>query len=424
MDQQAPELSAEIPEFDLPLPRDRPMRSPVPPRALAISIGALVVALVAGTLSPEALRYYRALPWSLALIPALLLSYHRQWRGGTIALAVGMAVLALSPAIGFVLELPVGRWPFSVVVLSAYIAIALGGGWFSEVRRALEEVRRTQGQLRAAYAKLTESYEELQEAHLHMVRSNQLDATGQLAAGVAHEVKNPLMTLLIGIQYLKTYGKVEDEKVLGLLDDMWLAVKRADSVVRGLLDLSREREFVWKEHDPNELVERTLGLMKHDIDRHRIVLVREYEEELPPLVADGYRIQQVLINLIGNAIDVMPNGGTITVRTHGADLQGSMGGEGTGGGTGARVDGIAIVIEDTGPGIPAHVLDRVFEAFFTTKGKEHGTGLGLAVSQRLVRMHGGTLGLENLPSGARATVLLPLQPEGVERGGEETDSGG
>ena len=192
----------------------------------------------------EVLGEHRALVWSLALIPALLLAYHRRWRVVTAFLAVGMAVLALAPTAAFVLELPVADWPCSLLVLAVYIALALGGGWLSEVRQAMGELRRTQERLETAYTELTESHEELEKAHLHMVRTSQLDATGQLAAGAAHEVKNPLMTLLTGVQYLKTFGGVEDEKVKVLLGDMWLAVKRADSVVRGLLDLSREQDLV------------------------------------------------------------------------------------------------------------------------------------------------------------------------------------
>ncbi len=260
-----------------------------------------------------------------------------------------------------------------------------------------------------------------------MIRTNQLDVTGQLAAGVAHEVKNPLTTVLTGVEYLRAYGEVQDPKVRVLLDDMWVAVKRADSVVRGLLDLSREQELFWKEHDLNELVERTLRLVKHDVDRRHIRVVRALGTGLPRVTLDGYRIQQVLINLITNAADAMSEGGTLTLRTsESAVTVGSGPSEAATTGRNRRgpVPGIAIVVEDDGTGIPDEALERIFEPFFTTKGPGEGTGLGLTVARRLVRMHEGTLTLENLPTGARATIRLPLQPEGVQRAGREADTTG
>ena len=409
-------LSKEIREFDLPIPSPRPIQSPVPPRALAISFAALGVAIVGGTLPAEVLGSYRALTWSLALIPALLLAYHRSWRVVTVLLGLGMAGLALSPVTAYFLDFEGTDWPYSVVVLAVYISIALGGGWFSELQGAMRDLRRMQSELQMAYFQLEASHQELQKTHLQIIRTNQLDTTGQLAAGVAHEVKNPLMTLLTGIQYLRTYAKVEGEGEETLLDDMWLAVKRADSVVRGLLDFSREQELFLKEDQPNDLVARTLGLVKHEIDRHRVLLHLDLEEDLPMVRLDSYRIQQVLINLITNAIDAMADGGTLTLKTCRAGIPVPSQGEAEPTGEKERMEGLAFIVEDSGPGIPAEVIEKVFEPFFTTKGPGKGTGLGLAVSQRLVRMHGGTLALENRPGGARATVLLPGNPEGVKSG--------
>ena len=396
-----------------PTPSDRTPGAPVPPRVLIVSLGALAVAVVWAALPPDVLSDYRTLTWALALIPAFLLAHHRRWHRISVALAAGMALLAFSPILALSLDMPVPDWPFTVLVLSVYIGIALGGGWFSE--------------LRSAHAELKRSHEELQQTHLRMIRTNQLDVTGQLAAGVAHEAKNPLTTVLTGVEYLRAYGEVQDPKVRVLLDDMWVAVKRADSVVRGLLDLSREQELFWKEHDLNELVERTLRLVKHDVDRRHIRVVRALGTGLPRVTLDGYRIQQVLINLITNAADAMSEGGTLTLRTsESAVTVGSGPSEAATTGRNRRgpVPGIAIVVEDDGTGIPDEALERIFEPFFTTKGPGEGTGLGLTVARRLVRMHEGTLTLENLPIGARATIRLPLQPEGVQRAGREADTTG
>ena len=198
-----------------------------------------------------------------------------------------------------------------------------------------------------------------------------------------------------------------------MLEDMLAAVTRADAVVRGLLDLSRVQELVLKENDLNEVVRNTLALVKHDSTVHHVRLVLDLEQGTLPVTMDRLRIQQVLINLMTNAIHAMEGGGTLTVRTRRAEIPLAVGGPGEGTPPAhARTDGVVIIIEDTGPGIPPDALDRIFEPFFTTKGAERGTGLGLPVSRQLVRMHRGSLTLDNMDHGARATVQLPLQLEG------------
>ena len=155
----------------------------MPLRALVISVGALAAALLSAGLDQQLDGALHVMQWTLALIPALLLAYHRRWAIVTVLLAVGMAILALAPVVAFALDRPIVDWPFSLLVLASYIGIALGGGWLSEVRVAMGQLTQTQERLRSAYDELTRSHGELQKAYLHMVRSDQLNATGRLAAG-------------------------------------------------------------------------------------------------------------------------------------------------------------------------------------------------------------------------------------------------
>jgi len=206
---------------------------------------------------------------------------------------------------------------------------------------------------------------------------------------VAHEVKNPLMILLTGVRYLSEHLPIADENIALLLEDMRQAVKRADSVIIGLLELAAPRELDTKAQDVNPMVEQSLLLVKHELDKSRITLVKKFADTLPPLMLDRFKTEQVLVNLFTNAIHAMPDGGVITIST---SLEGNY----------LRID-----IKDNGCGMSEEVTKRMFEPFFTTK--EKGTGLGLSICYGIIKAHHGELRLESqLNIGTIATVLLPL----------------
>ena len=366
----------------------------VPWRGLFISLGALLVAVFASTVFRDSLDKSEDLLWSLALVPALLLAYHKSWKNVGIALAVGMALLWSTYLVGYTLSLPIEEWPAFLPVVSAYIAIALGSGWISEVQATVDELRAKEKELQEAYVVLHASHEAHKSAQLQLIHAEKLESIGLLATGVAHEVKNPLMTLLTGVQYLREFAPPEEDDVKQLLDDMLLAVRRADSVIKGLLDYSRARELVLKDEDVNKLVERTLLFVKHECDKARVAVTRDFAEDLPPLTIDGYKVQQVLVNLFTNAIHAMSGGGTLKVRT---TLDGD---------TEEVPQGVMIEVQDTGPGIPPDSLSKIFDPFFTTKPTGQGTGLGLAVSRQIMEMHGGTLDLQNSESGVLGRLIF------------------
>ncbi len=412
-----PEHAHFLPESARTATRDgRASGRPVPLRGLLISAGALVVALLVSTFFGDSIEASRDLVWSLAIIPALLLAYHRGWKRVTLALGAALVLLWSTFVVGYTFSLPIGEWPAFLPVISAYIAISLGSGWISEVQANLDELRAKEGELQEAYVVLQASHEAHKSAQLQLIHAEKLESVGLLAAGVAHEVKNPLMTLLTGVQYLREFAPPEEEEVKQLLEDMWLAVKRADSVIKGLLDYSRARELILKEENVNELVDRTLQFVKHECDKGRITVTREFGKELPLITMDGYKVQQVLINLFTNATHAMSEGGSLTVRTSYGSVQ-SHGEPSAGGHFGQAPDdmpaAVVIEVQDTGPGIPEESLTKIFDPFFTTKPTGQGTGLGLAVARQIMEMHGGTLDIQNSDTGLRARLVFKPETEGA-----------
>jgi signal transduction histidine kinase len=308
---------------------------------------------------------------------------HRSWQAWGV-LAAGMAFTGL---------------------LGAYILSLLGQSAIVErlVAQRTEELHRAN--------------EETKSAQLQLVQAAKLESVGRLAAGVAHEVKNPLAVILFAIDYLKESVDSRDPNVPTALNDARGAVVRADAVIRALLDFSTGAELTPSVQDVNEVLQKALRLVRHAITKAHILVVEEFEEGLPPAMLDTNKFEQVLVNLFINAIDAMPNGGRLTVRTRQERLK-EVGPE-----VGARttdrfrvgVRVIVVEIEDTGTGIEEGSQARLFDPFFTTKPPGKGTGLGLAVCKSIIALHGGTIGIANMEGGggARATVVMrSVRPQG------------
>ena len=285
------------------------------------------------------------------------------------------------------------------------------------IRRAVKEAEQNSAKLseremllRKALLALRQSHEETKSAQLQLVQAAKLESIGRLAAGVAHEVKNPLAVIMFAIDYLADAIDSPDENTTAALTDARDAVKRADSVIRGLLDFSTATELAPATEDVNRVLEKALELVRHALTKAHVLVVEEFEEGLPPAMLDRNKIEQVFVNLMINAIDAMGDGGTLIVRTRRQRLT-ELGNE-----VGIRKtdrfqigEGVIVVeIEDTGPGIDANCKVRLFDPFFTTKPPGKGTGLGLAVCKSIVALHGGTIRIANKEGGggARATVVL------------------
>jgi len=266
------------------------------------------------------------------------------------------------------------------------------------------ERRRTESELLHTLDDVRQTHAELKRTQFQLIEAAKTESVGRLAAGVAHEVKNPLMTLSLGADYF-LHREAENPDEAQLIQDMKEAVRRASNVINVLLDYARPRPLQRTTEDIHSVIENSLALVRHRLNRQHVIVVRQFDMTLPPLLLDRTRIEQVFVNLFVNAIQAMASGGTITVRTF-ASTQRASGGD--------SPAGVIIEVDDTGGGIIPENADKVFEPFFTTKPAGEGTGLGLAIVRRIVEIHGGSVRLSNRKEGG-ARVTLRFNTEAKEQ---------
>ncbi len=228
-----------------------------------------------------------------------------------------------------------------------------------------------------------------------LVRSARLAAVGELAAGVAHELNNPLTTVA-GFVELVLDDLPEDSPHRPDLELVLKESRRARKVVRRLLDFTRPGEGFRVKADANDLVGDVVALVNHLAHTSGVALKLALGEDLPWIQVDRDQIKQVLLNLIHNAIQAMPRGGTLTLRTASEDRNGTA--------------GVMIQVQDTGQGISPENMERLFEPFFTTRPPGKGTGLGLSVSYGIITDHDGFIDVESKPGkGSTFNLWLPVQ---------------
>ncbi len=278
-----------------------------------------------------------------------------------------------------------------------------------ELLRVNADLARSQEELLTTLADLKRAHGELRDVQLQLIEAEKMKSIGRLAAGVAHEVKNPLATITMGIDYLNTVPAGEDTAVPDVLRDMADAVHRADCVIRGLLDFSAPKRLEVEPHDLNQIIRQSLLLVRGEMSGPGIEVICHLADDLPQLGLDRIKIGQVFINLFTNACHAMPEGGTLTVRTRAAQLTGVGPNIGDARCENFRAGDTLVFaeIDDTGHGIPPDKLGKVFEPFFTTKPTGKGTGLGLTVTKTIIDLHGGTISLTGRETGGtRATVVF------------------
>ncbi len=283
----------------------------------------------------------------------------------------------------------------------------------TERKRFEEQLQKANAELARSEAALRKSHEELKAAQLQLIQAEKMESIGTLAAGVAHEVKNPLAILQMGVNYLSKRLPATDENAGLVFNEMRDAIERADSITRGLLDFSAARQLALRPEDLNDLIEDTLRLMRLQLNDRNVNLVKQLDKALPAVAADKNRIQQVLVNVMLNAVHAMPLGGTLTVRTYAKQVTETSFFEGSRKAASLWVGDTAVVaeVDDTGPGIPEEHMTRIFDPFFTTKPVGEGTGLGLPVSRKIIELHGGTIDVKNLGSGVRVTIKLRVHKD-------------
>ncbi len=239
------------------------------------------------------------------------------------------------------------------------------------------------------YQSLKMQMEKLENTQAHLVQAEKLAAVGRLAANVAHEINNPLTGILMASSLLSE-GTSEDNPQKVELETIKRETLRARGIIRNLLDFTRRSEGKVKEIDINQVLQSSLLLLRRHIDLRGVELVEHYTSEALEISVDQNQMMQIFYNLINNALDAMPQGGRLTVRTTSEDSQ------------------AILEFTDTGIGIPPENMDKIFEPFFTTKPEAAGTGLGLSISYNIAQQYRGRIEVESeVGRGSTFRVRLP-----------------
>ena len=245
---------------------------------------------------------------------------------------------------------------------------------------------------------------DLRQAKEMEARQRKLDrfeALSQMTASVAHEIRNPLVTLSLGIRYLEKNLETQSE-YQETLQRLQRQVDRLTQIVNEFLAFSRPPSLSLALWDVAQLLDRAMEISDSYLAEKGIAVYREYEPDLGKAYVDSEHLERVFRNLISNAVDALPEGGSLRLRVY-ACSQGDPAAQGVGQDTESA---LAIQIQDSGVGMPAEVLEHVFEPFYTTKSK--GTGLGLTIAQRIIEEHGGRISVQSqVGQGTTFTILLP-----------------
>jgi two-component system, NtrC family, sensor histidine kinase HydH len=249
-----------------------------------------------------------------------------------------------------------------------------------------ERERNHRASLEMTKRQLEDVYQELQQNVDRLKKAERLSAVGQLSAGLAHEIRNPLASISGAAGILKR-GHSSEDNFRACLEIIEKETQRLNRLLTSFLEFARPRPPRFQRMDVSAVLQSVVSLAHHSAGQSSIRLECRVEDPLPEIDGDSEQLKQVLLNLLINAIQASPPDGTVLLQAA------------------ALPDSLWISVSDSGPGIPEGHRDCIFEPFFTTK--EHGTGLGLALAAKIVEQHGGLLAAENVPAGG-ATFRLKL----------------
>jgi two-component system NtrC family sensor kinase len=244
------------------------------------------------------------------------------------------------------------------------------------------------------FKKLEEKNKELQQAHDEIIQAEKLASVGRLAAGIAHEIGNPI-GIILGYIHMLRDKRTDDQIRADYLNRMEKETERVNNIVRNFLDYSRPGKQNIRGIDLNKIIHETSSLFSCQKNFENITVLFNLSDNLPTLTADEKELQQVLINLALNSRDAMPDGGTLTIASRLDSID--------------KEDRICLIITDTGTGIPEKNQNKIFDPFFTTKAEGKGTGLGLSNVHRIVKSLNGEIELTSFPGkGTTFTIRIPI----------------
>ena len=239
--------------------------------------------------------------------------------------------------------------------------------------------------------KIQKIEEDLEQTHNMLMQSEKMAGLGRLAAGVAHEINNPMSGIMLYANLVKE-DLGDEHQLSGDLDTIINEAERCKVIVADLLEFSHQTSYEMEPVDFNEVIRKTLGILENQPLYHNIEVTLSLAEDLPPVLGNTIRLNQVVMNLLVNAAQAMNGSGAIQITSRSR----------AGGGINE------IMITDSGPGIPADLQEKIFEPFFTTKSTGEGTGLGLSVSYAIVKEHKGTIrAVSNSGKGTTFTLRFP-----------------
>ena len=311
----------------------------------------------------------------------------------------------------------------SAIIITAvylpHIVLQWGGGFFAgDLEKTLEIIlfniiglvtgylserqKRATTRLKDAYTELKQKTHELFVQERQIRHMDRLSALGELSAGIAHEVRNPLTSIMVTADYLASEELPQNER-----KKFWSILKteinRLDRVIRNFLDFAKPKSSQKIPCSIKKVIESVIGLLTHQINKNKIELNIDVSES-PSLNVDPEQIKQALLNVILNALQAMPDGGTLQVRSYQEDTY------------------AVIKVSDTGPGISKEMQSKIFDPFFTTK--QDGTGLGLSIVSKIIESHGGKVAVESrtaADSGPQGTTfIIKLQLRESKDGSKHT----
>jgi two-component system sensor histidine kinase AtoS len=256
-------------------------------------------------------------------------------------------------------------------------------------RQHVYELKNERGEL-IGVVEVTRDITEQRAVERQLYQREKLAALGQLSASIAHEIRNPLAGIRLGIDTMLEDAKEADARFA--LEAMSDDIRRLNGVLNQLLDFSRRKDSERSHLSIPDVIERAVFFIRQQAKNQKVEITTSFEKNLPEVVADADQLQQVFLNLMLNSIQVMEAGGNISVTAAGMTHEGRP--------------GLQIRMSDTGPGFPEQVKEKLFDMFFSTK--PGGSGVGLAIANRIITEHDGAIWIENPEGGgASVTVFLP-----------------
>ncbi len=244
---------------------------------------------------------------------------------------------------------------------------------------------------KAMETELIAAYDQLKKTQGSLIQAEKLKVVGALASGVAHEVRNPLAAIRYGVQYLIEQIPPTNEKINNVLNNIVDSVDRANLIIKDLLDYSSLSEIKRDKCSLNDLVVKSLALVNHEIEKKEIDIVKRFDHKLPEINIDRNRIEQVMINILLNAVSAVDQFGKLTIETF------------------RDGNNIYIVLIDNGKGIKEADVDKIFDPFFTTRRAKGGVGLGLSVCRNIMDIHNADIVINNhSDGGVEAKLIFPL----------------